>query len=231
MSGASPTTRARDRNLRWSPDGETLVFDSTMRVNTEIFSMNAACLDQPDSCQFERLTKHAAVDQNAAWSPDGTQLVFETIRNQFFDLFVMNADGSNVRQLTADLIGEYAPAWSPDGRWLIYSSNPSGLANLYLLDTQCVHQPGPCQSRLLLDHAGNDGNPNWSPDGRYLIFDSHIDQDYELFSAGDCLYRGPGPMQPPESHRQPGDGPFCDLVAVMLHRDFDTWTGLPCEDC
>ena len=81
----------------WSPDGRTLVFDSTRDGgNFEIYTMEL------DTSRVRRLTDHPAADARPAFSPDGQHIVFHSNRDDSgpSDLYVMDRDGSNLRRLT-----------------------------------------------------------------------------------------------------------------------------------
>ena len=58
----------------WSPDGGTLVFDSTRDENFEIYTL------EPDTGRVRRLTDHPATDARPAFSPDGQRIVFHSNR-------------------------------------------------------------------------------------------------------------------------------------------------------
>jgi TolB protein len=99
----------------WSPDGQTLVYESSYRPNpsnprleywwvSELFRVNV------DGSAKRRLAEGA----RPAWSPDGQQILFVGRRHSKADLWIMNADGTGQRRLTATPgYGEGAFAWSP----------------------------------------------------------------------------------------------------------------------
>ena len=104
--------------VAWSPDGQSLVFDSSIdtggaaSLRTQIYRMNA------DGTNRVRLTNNAAADVSPSWSPDGTQILFSSNRDHgggsggvnAYDLYRMNPDGSSVvRITTTGLNGFVAP--------------------------------------------------------------------------------------------------------------------------
>ena len=91
-----------------------------------------------------------------AWSPDGTRIAFSLSGT----LEVMNADGTNVHQLGADIVGSEL-AWSPDGSQIVFARD-SGLWEVGA-DGSGLHQ---------LTNDPTDERPSWSPDGKTIVFDS-----------------------------------------------------------
>lgn len=88
----------------WSPTGTELVFDAA----ADIYVVDATSLVRA------RLLERAVMP---SWSPDGTRLVFS--RQQ--DLFTVARDGSDLRQLTSDvLFDDTYPSWSPDGEHIAF---------------------------------------------------------------------------------------------------------------
>jgi Tol biopolymer transport system component len=76
--------------------------------------------------------------------PDGHRVVFQSNRTGTTQLYIMNGDGTNLIQLTDEVLGAETPKWSPDGR----------------------------NKRQLTDSPGYDGHASWSLDGTRIIFNS-----------------------------------------------------------
>ncbi len=92
------------------------------------------------------------------------------VRPTSLDLFVMDADGANVRQLTFDGKGSFAPCPTPDGKGVRYSSNRD--ANPREFDIWYLPWEGGAPEQVT--HApGFDGFPMFSPDGQWLVFSSN----------------------------------------------------------
>ena len=88
--------------VAWSPDGRSILFASH-RDHTDngrdIYVM------RPDGSGVTRLTR--AIAETPAWSPDGRYIVFSA-----GGLFLMRADGSGIRQLPIEGVGEASfPDW------------------------------------------------------------------------------------------------------------------------
>lgn len=154
------TSDAAEETLpAWSPDGQSLVYQATTGINTEIFVLHV------DGSTVQQLTATPAFDGHPAWSPDGTQIVFSSNRTGQFELWLMNADGSNQRQLTHDAHALY-PAWNPRGNLIAYA----GDGNLDgFLEIWQIRADGTAPTLLYFPSGTRDyWAPTWSPDGRWL---------------------------------------------------------------
>jgi Tol biopolymer transport system component len=97
------------------------VSDRRIGEDLDIWSM------RPDGSSPVNLTADSeAGDFGPSWRPDGRKIAFMSDRvtadnpEGDFEIFVMNADGSGVRQLTANTLDDELPSWSPDGRKLVF---------------------------------------------------------------------------------------------------------------
>lgn len=174
-----------DAEATVSPKGDRLVFTSVRDGDLELYT---ARLDGSD---VRRVTNALGYDGGAFFSPDGTMLVWRAsrpapgketedylnlltqglIRPSQLEIYVANADGTNVRQLTANGAANFAPAWHPSGKKIIFASN--------------LHEPGSRNFDLYLINVDGtrlervtyfedfDGFPHFSPDGRTLAFCSN----------------------------------------------------------
>ena len=89
---------------QWSPTGTEIVFDA----DANLYVVDATTLVR------RRVLERGVMP---SWSPDATRLAFS--RQQ--DLFTVARDGSDVRQLTSDvLFDDTYPLWSPDGEHIAF---------------------------------------------------------------------------------------------------------------
>jgi Tol biopolymer transport system component len=176
-----------DGEATLSPDGETIVFTSTVDGDLDIYTMNA------DGSDVRRLTDTPGYDGGPFFSPDGSMIVYRSwhpetpeeladyrrllaqnlVRPSRMEVRVMNADGSDQRQVTRLGKANFAPFFHPDGRRIIFSSNHADTArparnfDLYMIDLD-----GTGLVRVT-SHGDFDGFPMFSPDGTKLVFASN----------------------------------------------------------
>jgi Tol biopolymer transport system component len=101
----------------WSPDGEHIMFvleetpppgvvQAVPDVNIYTFNV--------DTGERTQLSQDASPDLWPTWSPDGQRIAFVSQRDNLAgDIYVMNADGSDVRRLTDNTVGEMMLSWAP----------------------------------------------------------------------------------------------------------------------
>jgi TolB protein len=113
-------------NPRWSPDGRRIAFEQWARNPTNNYSdrdseIYAMTLDGGPQI---RLTTNREYDGSPVWSPDGRRIAFvrfghgcaecpAAVRGRNEEIFVVNADGTGLRRLTHNRVGEASPAWQP----------------------------------------------------------------------------------------------------------------------
>jgi len=94
-------------NPAWHPDGQHLAFSWTRGYatgNFNIFVMDVG------SRQYLQLTHSEGRNENPCWGPDGRHIVFMSNRSGKSQIYTMLADGSQVKQLTAQGTNRF-PAW------------------------------------------------------------------------------------------------------------------------
>jgi Tol biopolymer transport system component len=86
---------------------------------------------------------------------------------------VVHPDGSGLRRLTSNTVGEGNPSWSPDCSLIAFHSDAKGVADIY-----AMRADGSPVTRLTT--AGGQ-NAAWSRNGRQIAFTSSRDGNPEIY--------------------------------------------------
>jgi eukaryotic-like serine/threonine-protein kinase len=193
---------------RWSPDGQTIAFDSNASGRYQIYLVSTAggAVAQRTNGNFKNFT--------CAWSRDGRWIYFSSDRSGQSDIWKMPSAGGTPRQVTHHQ-GQF-PVESEDGATLyfaktmgsgsIWSMPADGGPEVQLADSlyrgnfavaktgiYYMTSPGPDGTSSLLFHKFttgettillNIGHPEFgldvSPDGRYLLYAQFDDPGSDL---------------------------------------------------
>jgi len=148
-------------NPDWSPDGRTLVFESTKDGKSAIYTINI------DGTGVRRLTDPATTSGQPRWSRDGGKIVFYAEIEGRMQIFLMNKDGSGRRRITDTTDLDYLPDLSPDGEMVVFQSRTERPAVAH--DVFVIRTDGTERTRLTNGKNGYT-SPRWSPDGRKIVF-------------------------------------------------------------
>ena len=104
-----------------------------------------------------RLTNKDGFDSGAKFSPNQKQIAFygkdEITGN--YDIFIMNADGTNLTNLTNDVLEDYSPTWSPEGSWLAFTRGNAENYDVWIIN---IHTK---ELRRLTTQPKRDESPFW----------------------------------------------------------------------
>ena len=116
--------------MSWAPAGDRVgYFARTEKMKTLI-------LENVVTKKIEKRIFIKSVDgpESPDISPDGREVAFAGLRGAIGDIFVVNLDSGEIRNLTNDQFGDFAPTYAPDGKSIIYLARVSGNDKLFRLD-------------------------------------------------------------------------------------------------
>lgn len=141
----------------WSPDGKKIIFTRQLRDSKDTSHAGNGEIHLMDSngSNLIRLTNKDGYDSGAKFSPDGKKIAFYGYNQNQWDLYIMNSDGSDLNNLTDDIIECYSPDWSSNGEWLVYTAGKDGNYNIWKINIKT-------KERLQLTNTtGRNEGPVW----------------------------------------------------------------------
>lgn len=117
MSG--PTTGSP----RWSPDGNSISFDSNTGGNWQIYTIGA------DGGKPRQITNDAFTNVTSNWSRDGRWIYYASQRSGQMEVRKVPVAGGTAQQVTRN--GGSAPVESPDGKWLYFVKDVGAISSLW----------------------------------------------------------------------------------------------------
>ena len=116
--------------MSWAPAGDRLAYFARTEKYKTLILQNVV------NKKIEKRIELKTVDapESPDISPDGREVAFSGLRDAIGDIFVVNIDTGQVRNVTNDQFGDYAPTFSPDGKSLIYLARISMNDKLFKLD-------------------------------------------------------------------------------------------------
>lgn len=184
-------SQSRDDDPVWSPDGNTIVFDSAHNGKIDLYTRPANGARQEELLYKDDLDKYPS-----SWSADGKYILYETIGNGHFDLWVMPMFGDRKPYpFLQEKFNTRYPAFSPDGKWVCFTSFEAGHPQVYVV---AFPKPG---GKFLV---GDGAVPVWSNNGKEILYmDDHARiAAVEVTAHGDSVELGkPQPLFP----AQPGN--------------------------
>jgi Tol biopolymer transport system component len=174
VSGGSDLGPAAQGIAVWAVTNQ-IAYSSMGQLGDRIVTM------QPDGTNLTNLAVGLGQVMWGDISPDGSKVAFSRFiqvgATNTLELYVINADGSYMRRLTNNLLGESYVRWSPDGSRLLFtrSKTDPGIPNhdpaceIFIMDADGSNV------QQLTDNQFYDGQASFSPDESKIVFTSERD--------------------------------------------------------
>lgn len=164
--------------LAWSPDGRAILFSRTRTLSDG--SLDSDLLASWIGAHGDPVAIDTSASRSiteARWSPAGDLIawVARSGLSRQRDVFVSRADGSDMRNVSANPADDYDINWSPDGSLLAFTSSRGGGTRLYVYDFE--------GTRLWpVSDANGEEHAMFSPNGRSIAFESTRDGDLGVYT-------------------------------------------------
>jgi TolB protein len=118
--------------IDWSPDGKRIA----------AISRSLSILEGSQFGDVRILAECA--DGYPDWTPDGKRILFATDQctndlNQS-EIYIIDVDGTGLKRLTNNDLGDYRPVWSPDGQQILFVSLRDGNCEIYIMNSDGSEQ-------------------------------------------------------------------------------------------
>ena len=127
-------------NPSWSPDGKRIAFSGNKGGLTDLYIVDV------DGKNLLQLTSDVYGDQQPHWSPDGRTIAFATDRGEdtrlellqfaHWRVALLDIESGAVSVLPNQKGLNTNPQWSPDGKSVAFVSDRTGIANVFLYETE-----------------------------------------------------------------------------------------------
>ena len=173
----------------WSPDGDTIAFQSYKSGQYHIWAMN------PDGSNVRELTFGGYDDREPVYSPDGTKIVFSSDRppvgsspgdaSGSYNVWVLTVATGQLTEITHEAVlnNAYYPTWTPDGSQITYVDTSHAIVSVAADGSGSV-------TTLFSDPNETYFSPTYSPDGKNLAY---VGQSSSMGSGGAMNVNG-GPL-------------------------------------
>jgi TolB protein len=171
--------RFQDYDPEFSPDGTFIAYKSNSDDNKgDIFII-------PTDLSKPAVNLTPTLPTTEEWDPtftkDGKKLVFVSRTKETHDsdeLFTVSIDGSNLTQLTDNIIPDWYPSTLPNGQ-IIFISKADPFSGDHIFSSNIDGT----RRQILVDQEGNNDDPHINPNANKIIFINDKSEAYNIYTS------------------------------------------------
>jgi hypothetical protein len=116
--------------MSWDPSGDRVAYFVRTEKDKTLVLQNVV------TKKIERRIQLRTVDgpESPDISPDSKEVAFAALKGAVGDIFIVNIESGQIRNVTNDAFGDFAPTYTPDGKALLYLARVSGYDKLFKVD-------------------------------------------------------------------------------------------------
>ena len=161
-----------DINPSWSPDGSRFVFESNRDGIWQIYEYNLA------TQQLQRMTTVDEHYSDSVYSASGAYIAYRAqLASGRSVIRVMNSDGTDVRNITAELMNVNNHVWSPDDSAIAYEANVDGDRDIFVFELATE------QTRRVTANQNDEYAPTWLCDTQTILFTATINNNSDIYAV------------------------------------------------
>src|SRR3954465_5799351 len=116
--------------MSWAPAGDRIAYFARTEKNKSLILQNVVTKKIETCIELKTVDGPEPPDM----SPGGREVAFAGMRGSIADIFIVNLDTKEIRNVTNDDFGDYAPTYAPDGKSIVYLARVSGNDKLFRVD-------------------------------------------------------------------------------------------------
>jgi hypothetical protein len=116
--------------MSWAPTGDRIAYFARTEKMKTLIMQNVVSGRVDQRIEIKTIDMPESPDI----SPDGKEVAFSGLEGATGDIFIVNLESREVRNITKDNFGDYAPTWSPDGKSIVYLARASGNDKLFSIE-------------------------------------------------------------------------------------------------